>query len=63
MIHAQLQSSLECLTPRLSHEIYMRVCTVAETPIFFIFVSLSVRMYQCGFHWRDFRVILYWRLE
>jgi len=40
----------------------MRVCTVAETAICFIFVRLSVRMYQCGFHWRDFRVILYLRL-
>jgi hypothetical protein len=25
-------------------------------------VSPSVRMYQGGFHWRDFHVILYWRL-
>ena len=56
MINAQLKSSLEYLTLRLSHEIFMGVCTVAETPICFMFVRLSVGHDQCGFHWRDFCV-------
>ena len=59
----ELQPFLECLTHRLSHEIFMHVCTDAETPICFIFVRLSVRIYQCGSHWRDFRVIFYWKLN
>jgi len=53
----------ECLIPRLSHEIFMRVCTDVETSIFVIFVRLSVRLYQYGSHLRVFRVIFYWRLD
>jgi hypothetical protein len=50
------------LSFRLSHEIFMRVCIVAETPICFIFVHLSLRIYQRGFHGIDFLVIFNWSL-
>jgi hypothetical protein len=50
---AQPKCCLLSLPSRLSHVIFMRVCTVAETPIYFMFVRLSIRMYQRGFHGID----------
>jgi len=57
---AQPKCCLSRVSPRLSQQIFMRSGIDAETNL--LYVRPPVRMYQGGFHWRYFHVILYWRL-